>query len=241
MTTYPDVTASQQPHAPSPQQGTGNRVDWAPVPRVDLLPPEIGEARRLAGLKRVLAGSVVAVVLGCAGAVLWAQTGVSAAQDELDAVQARSASLHAEQAKYAAVPRVVGLIDAVSTARQTAMAQDVLWYGFLSDLGLTTPRGVSLLDLEVSLDDTSAAAAPSTDPLASPGIGRVTFSGKAAHFPDVATWLDGVGTLHGLDGSTLQTATRAQGAANDGTPITFTSTVQVTRAALTHRYDRKAN
>jgi hypothetical protein len=124
------------------------------------------------------------------------------------------------------------------------MGQDVLWYGFLSELSMTTPKGVSLVSLEVGLDDNSEPSGPSDDPLTPSGIGHVSFSGKASHFPDIAGWLDAVGTVHGLDGSTLQTATRGEAdapATTSGGPITFTSTVQVTSKALTHRYDRKAD
>jgi hypothetical protein len=242
MTTYPDVTAPQQV-APAPSS-TSTRVDWAPVPKVNLLPPEIVEGRRLARLKRVLGGVLVVAAAGCAGAVVWAQAGVSSAQDEVDAAQARATTLQAQQAKYAEVPRVTGLIDTATTARQTAMGQDVLWYGFLSELSMTTPKGVSLVSLEMILDDSAQPPGPADDPLTPSGIGHVSFSGKATHFPDIAGWLDAVGGIDGLDGSTLQTATRGDAQAAPTTadgPITFTSTVQVTSKALTHRYDRKAD
>jgi Tfp pilus assembly protein PilN len=242
MTTYPDVTAPQPGAAPAPT-GTSTRVDWAPVPKVNLLPPEIVESRKLAGLKRVLGGVLVIAVAGCAGVVVWAQAGVGSAEDEVQVAQARAATLQAEQAKYAEVPRITGLIDTATTARQTAMGQDVLWYGFLSELSMTTPKGVSLVSLEVALDDSSGPSGAPGDPLTPSGIGHVSFSGKASHFPDVAGWLDAVGSVHGVDGSTLQTATRgdADAPATTGGPITFTSTVQVTSKALTHRYDRKAD
>ena len=241
MTTYPEVTAPQPDAAPAPT-GTSARVDWAPVPKVNLLPPEIVDARRLARLKRRLGGVLVLAVAGCAGAVVWAQAGVSAAQDEVDVAQSRASVLQGQQARYAEVPRLTALIDTATTARQTAMTEDVLWYGFLSDLSLTTPKGVALVSLEVTLDDSSAPTGQAGDPLTPHGIGHVSFSGKADHFPDVAGWLEAVGSVHGLDGSTLQTATRGVAGAADGNgPITFTSTVQVTSTALTHRYDRKAD
>jgi Tfp pilus assembly protein PilN len=243
MTTYPDVTAPGGAPGPSDAVATA-RVDWAPVPKVNLLPPEIVEGRRLTRLRKVLGGGVLVVVASCAGAAVWAQAGVSSAQEELDAAHARGAILQSEQAKYAQVPRILGLIDDAAAARERAMTNDVLWYGFLSDLSLTTPKGISLESLEMTLDDGSTSA--TRDPLTPSGLGHVTFSGKAQHFPDVAAWLEAVGTLHGLDGSTLQTATRgtndgsAGGTAN-GNGITFTSTIQVTGKALTHRYDRKAD
>jgi hypothetical protein len=244
MTTYPDVTAAPQPGpAPEPTTSSSTRVDWAPVPRVNLLPPEIVDGRRMGQLKRMLGGTLAVVVAGCAAAVVWAQLDVSSAQDQVDAAQARSTMLQTEQAKYAAIPRINNLIDTATTSRQTAMSSDVLWYGFLSDLSMTTPKGVSLISLEVALDDSSAPSSGVPDPLATSGIGHVSFSGKASHFVDIAGWLNAVGSVHGLDRSTLQTATRGVdgAAAGKGGPITFTSTVQVTTKALTHRFDRKAD
>jgi Tfp pilus assembly protein PilN len=243
MTTYADVAAggSGGPAAAV----VSARVDWAPVPKVNLLPPEIVEGRGFVRLKRLLAAGLLVVVGSCAGAAVWAQAGVASAQEGLDAAHAQGALLQAEQAKYAQVPRILGLIDDAGAARERAMAEDVLWYGFLSDLSLTTPKGVSLQSLEMTMDDTGATGA-AADPLTPAGLGHVTFSGKAEHFPDVATWLEAVGSVHGLDGSTLQTATRGTtGDTSGGTPgggaITFTSSIQVTSKALTHRYDRKAD
>ncbi|MGZ4624729.1 MAG: PilN domain-containing protein [Kineosporiaceae bacterium] len=240
MTTYTDVAAPGAGSAPEPVSTA--RVDWAPVPRVNLLPPEIVQARSLARLKTVLGGVLVVVLASCAGGVAWAQSGVASAQAELDASQARTAILRAEQAKYAQVPRILGLIDSAAAAREQAMKQDVLWYGFLSDLSMTTPSGVQLESLEMTLD-VGTSTPPAPDPLTPAGMGQVTFSGKAQHFPDVASWLEAVGTMHGLDGSSLQTATRdpGTGGGKTGQGITFTSTIQVTNKALTHRYDRKAD
>jgi Tfp pilus assembly protein PilN len=233
MTTFPDVTAPART-----ETVTSSRVDWAPVPKVDLLPAEIVQARRLASLRRVLAGGVVAVALLCVGGTLWAHSGAAAAQEDLDAVQARGAQLRSEQARYAAVPKLLNLIESADAARERAMSQDVLWYGFLSDLSLTTPKGVTLSGLQVSLDKPAVA----TDPLVPPGLGTVTFTGSAQRFPDVAAWLDAVGSVHGLDGSTLQSASREDPAAAAGArAVNFTTTITVTSKALTHRYDRKAD
>ena len=165
MTTYPDLAPAGA--APAPAVSSA-RVEWAAVPRVDLLPPEIQQGRRLAALKRVLAGAVAATVVVCVGGVAWAQAGVGSAQDDLDAAQARGATLRAQQVTYAQVPKVLALIDAAGAAREQAMGKDILWYGLLSDLSLTTPEGVKLDSLTVGLD-TSGTQAPVTDPL---GAGR---------------------------------------------------------------------
>ena len=235
MTTFPDVTAPGRTESAV----TSARVDWAPVPKVNLLPREILQGRRLARVKRALGAGVGVTVVVCAAAAAWAVAGASAAQEDYDAAQSRAAILRAEQARYAAVPKVLGLIQAAGTARERAMSSDVLWYGFLSDLAVTTPKGVTLSGLQVTLD----TAVASSDPLTPAGIGSVTFTGTAQHFPDVAAWLDAVGTVHGLDGSRLQSATRAgtEAATDASSGVNFTSSITVTSKALTHRYDRKAN
>jgi Tfp pilus assembly protein PilN len=238
MTTYPTLASGPGgAGAPPRAEGavTSARVDWAPVPKVNLLPPEILQARRLARLKRGLAAAVVVTVVGCAGATVWAQSGASDAQAQLDVVQARGTLLRADQARYAAVPKLLDLIQSAGAAREKALAHDVLWYGFLTDLAVTTPDGVTLTGLQVTLDKPASGQ----DPLVKPGIGSVTFTGTAQHFPEVAAWLDAVATMHGLDGSTLASAVRSPESGASG--VTFTSTVQVTSKALTHRYDRKAD
>ena len=216
---------------------TSARVEWAPVPKVNLLPREVLQARQLAGLKRVLAGAVAAVVLACVAATVWAQAGASAAQGELDAAQAKGAELRTEQARYAAVPKLLNLIQAAGAARERAMSQDVLWYGFMSDLAVTTPKGITLNGMQVSLDKPTV----NTDPLVPTGLGTVTFTGTAKHVPDVAAWLDAVAHIHGVDGSSLQSVTRDDATGGRAGTLNFTTTVQVTSEALTHRYDRKAD
>jgi hypothetical protein len=241
------MTVNVDTAAPTPSPAsTSAPVDWATVPRVNLLPPEILQSRRTAGVKRVLVIAVGATLAVCAAGVLWAQTTVSSAQEDLDAAQARGAQLRAQQAKYAQVPTVLGLIDGIAGAREKSMSRDVLWYGLMSDLAMTTPKGVKLDSMTVSFDQANPGGTP--DPLTPAGIGHVDFTGKATRFPDVAAWLEAAATLHGLDGSTLQTATRgdstsgsSSGTGSTTGPVTFTSTIQVTSTALSHRYDRKAD
>jgi Tfp pilus assembly protein PilN len=221
------------------------RVEWAPVPRVNLLPPEILDARRFVGLQRRLAAGVGASVLLAGLGFGWAWLEVSHAQADLEATQATTRSLTAQQAKYADVPRVLAQVDAAKSAREQALGQDVRWFRFLGDLALVTPSTVSLSSLQITLDSAggSTAAAGSSNPLAAKGIGLVTVSGTAARYPDVATWLEAIVKVHGLDSSTLQTATRDETGAAGGTSgaVQFTSKVQLTADALSHRYDRKAS
>jgi Tfp pilus assembly protein PilN len=246
---------------------TRTRVEWAPVPKVNLLPPEVLEARRFARTQRVLAGVVGLTVVVAAASVGWAQSGVGSARAALEATEARTAGLQAEQTRYADVPRLLSQVSAAELAREKALADDSLWYRFLGDLAVATPADVSLSTMSITVGAqpgeagaagaaaaTGAATAgpsPAVGSLPAPGaagaagapgapaaaqpLGRLTFSGKAQAFPDVAAWLDAVARLRGLDGSSLQTASRDSA---DGV-VSWTSSISLTSDALSHRYDRK--
>ncbi len=216
---------------------TRNRVDWATVPRVNLLPPEILENRSFRRNQLIMAAAVVAsVVLG--GAVtLWSQHEVTAAERERDIVAARTTELRGQLAALDEVPRVIGQVDGARQARERAMANDVLWYRFMDELAVTTPNQVWLRSLQVGID--GDVAAPATDALTPPGIGEMTVSGTAARFTDVAQWLTSVVGVNGMAISRLQTATNDT-SKNADERIAFSAIVSVNREALSHRYDRKA-
>lgn len=252
-TTIPSGAAGEDPDGA--EQGiSSTRVEWAPVPKVNLLPPETLDARRFRKTQRLLVVLVAAVVLLLAGATFWSQLGVDDARASLEATQSRTTLLRAQEARYAEVPALLAQVETARSAREQAMARDVLWYRFLSDVALSVPAGVWLDGVSVqllrdgggSLAGASTGGAPAKADVLSPdGIGQVSFTGKANTMPDVAAWLDAVGEITGVDASTLKTATRtddgaAAGSAEERAPLTFTTTVTVTEKALSHRFDRKA-
>jgi hypothetical protein len=211
-------------------------VEWAPVPRVNLLPPEILQTRRLTTVKHRLAGVfLLVVVLGAAG-TLWAQNEVSQAEQALEETRSRTVALTSAKGQFAQVPLVLAEVGAATTAREQALAQDVLWHKILDAVSIITPEEVSLTDIEVTL--TAATPTAGADPLLPSGLGQIDFSGTAESFPAVATWLDAVADLPGVDGSSLKTATRPS--SGESTSLKFTTSVVVIGTALSHRYDRKS-
>lgn len=220
---------------------TRNRVEWATVPRVNLLPPEIIEGRRFRRTQTRLGAVVAATVLAGLGVTGLAQYQVAVANAEQAAVQARTTQLQAEAASYAEVPKVLGELDAATAAREQAMTGDVLWYRFLDELAVATPTTVSLTTLDMSMTLGGSGQTGSADALSDTSLGEVVVSGTATNMNDVATWLTSVGTVHGMDVSRLQSAVRNDDAAGTaGASVAFTSAVGITENALSHRYDRKA-
>jgi Tfp pilus assembly protein PilN len=239
---------------------TGHRVV-----RVNLLPSEIADARRLRLTQSVLAGGLVLVLAGMGGLYALEVSHRKSAERDLAAVQADTTRLEAEQAKFADVPKVISAIDAAETARQGAMADDVEWYRTLTNLSLTLPANVWFTNLSLTVTPpegsvaTSTASTPSstststgkaTTGTASAGVsggtgaavsggaaGLVTVEGLAMDHPDVATWLDTLAKQPGMAGAYFTTSERTL--IGKTSVVKYQSTAVLTDEALSHRYDRK--
>jgi Tfp pilus assembly protein PilN len=238
----PTGTAVLPPDEPSDVGGrTGRPVEWARVPRVNLLPPEVIEERRFRRTRTVLGWTVLAVVLACGLVTFWEQTRVDAARTKLEATRTETLALQRQQSQFAEVPKVSAELDAARAARERALGTDVLWYRFLTDLAVNTPEGAVLQSVTVTMTG-SATAPPPASGLSPTGLGSVKVSGEAKKFTDVAAWLDAAARVNGLTGTTLQSAVRADttGAASAGR-ITYAGGAVISTAALSHRYDRKAS
>lgn len=219
--------------APDPGPPAPVRIAWAPVPKVNLLPIEIIESRRFRRTQILLAGAVLVVALLAGAGTYLAQRSVSDANDELVASQARVTQLQAEQAKYAAVPQVVGQVEAATTARALAMGSDVLWYRYLNDIDGAVPAGVELSNITASLATAASAGLPSS-PLAAPGIGTIAMNGTAGQYDEVSSWLEAINKITGFSSSALTSAARA-----DGT-VGWSLTAVIDSTALSARYTKDA-
>jgi Tfp pilus assembly protein PilN len=214
------------------------------VPRVNLLPPEILETRRFRRTQAGLAAGVVCVLLAVGGVYMLAQQRSEAAAEELSVAQAETSRLKTEEAKYAEVPRIIAQVDAAKSARDYALSTNVKWYSYLNDLALAYPESVWLENLTatVAAPGATAGAAPvpvaGTNPLATPGIGTVTFSGTALEHSDVASWLDVLAGTKGFADAYFTNSSRTQIDGQD--VVNFTSQVVVTAEALWDRYENEA-
>lgn len=223
--------------------------------RVNLLPSEIEEARRLRRTQAGLAAGLGVVVLAAAGVYALQVQSKNHAADDLAATKAETVRLQAQQAKYADVPRTIAAIDAAETARSTAMANDVEWFRTLNNFSLTLPSNVWFTGVTLALQGsgtgtTPAAPAAGTTAPATPatpstpaanapatGIGVLTVQGSALDHPDVATWLDVIARQPGMADAYFSTSAKAK--IGSKTIVNFVSTATITSDALSHRYDRK--
>jgi Tfp pilus assembly protein PilN len=218
---------------------TATRV--ATLPRVNLLPPEIEEQRRLRKVQAGLGLGVLAAA-GVVGALALAALGqVNDAQAELDASKARGSALEARSAEYAEVPAVYAQVEAAEAQVAQAMGKEVRWSYFLNDLSLRVPSKVWLTSMTVTQDvDAVAAAAPVTPESAvlTPGIGSVTFSGRGFTHNDVAAWLNALAKQKGLT-QPYFTSSQVEDIGTEKA-VTFESQATITEESLSGRYTQKA-
>ena len=224
-------------------QGTTTRL--ATLPRVNLLPPEIAEAQRFRKVQAGLGLGVLAA-LGVVGALFVGATSqVADAQDELDAQNARSAKLKAQQAQYAEVPVVYAQVEAARAQLAAAMGQEVRYSYFLNDLSLSVPSKVWLTSMTVVQTDTAApvagapvTAAPGSTGYLTPGVGNVTFEGYGLKHNDVAAWLDALARTHSLNQPYFTSSKLEE---LEGTEVVkFASQATFTEEALSKRWTEKA-
>jgi Tfp pilus assembly protein PilN len=220
---------------------TETTTTLAALPRVNLLPPEIGAARRLRSLQVCLGVGVGASVLVVGALVLAAAGQVSDARGGLDTAKARGASLQSETNKYADVPAVYAAVDAKEAQLTQAMGKEVRWSYFLNDLSLITPGKVWLTNVTVTENVDAAASAvpaPAAPGLQTPNIGTVTFSGSGSQHNDVAAWLRALAGQRGLADPYFSRSTKSPIGTQDA--ISFDSQAVITDAALSGRFTQKA-
>ncbi len=212
------------------------------MPRVNLLPPEVLEVRRFRRVQYGLGGAVAAA-LGVVVLLLVLATGaVSSAQQRVDETQAEQTQLQGRLAKLNGVRQVYAQVAAGETQLRTAMGGEVQWSHFLNDLSLTIPKQVWLTNLTVTLTGSAAggAAAPApaagANPFAAPGIGTLTATGTAFSHDDVGNWLTSLAREKGYADPYFSNSTLASTGLRR--TVNFSSTVTITSAALSHRYDR---
>lgn len=207
------------------------------LPRVNLLPPEIAEARRLRQAELGAVGIVVAALLAVGGLYYQAHGEVTRANATLTATQAAGAGLRAQIAHYDFVTRTRAQVQQAQSALDAAMAGQVLWSRYLDDLSLDIPDNVWLTSMTLT-EQPGGAVTAAPNPFTPGGVATVDFTGVAFTADDVATWLDSLAKIPGFADPAFSSYTTGVIAGHQ--TVTFTSSVVVTSAALSQRFTSNA-
>ena len=74
------------------------------------------------------------------------------------------------------------------------------------------------------------------DPLQDPSIGQILFTGRSSTTPDTAAWIDALNSVPGF-ADAWTSAITGTGDEESGIHDTVASSVQLTDAAFSHRFD----
>lgn len=198
------------------------------IPRVNLLPPEIGvkraERRSYAFMGVAVAGAVAAV----AAMYLGQASRVSAAEAELAQTEAEGTKLRSDRAKLQSVEDAYAARDAGEALLTQAYARRINWSVYLHNIGLTIPENVWITTMATTAAPTPVAGTEST------AVAGMTFAGTGFAYNDVAAWLDSIIKIKGVANATFSTATDVKPSTPSGrTLVTFSSSASLMPAAVT--------
>jgi Tfp pilus assembly protein PilN len=217
-------------------------VGLSGLPRVNLLPAEIAEARRLRRIGAGLAASVLVACAGVGGLWMHEHAAVRSAQNALAQANARNVALQGQTSQYQNVTAVKAQLQNQQAMLSTALGNEVLWSHYLADLSEAMPGNVWFDQLQLQLNDGSAATTPTatTPPATTPGastptstaIGSVHLTGSALSHNDLATLLVALAGERGLANSYFTKSAEQSVTNTTKTTDEFDVTADVTPDAL---------
>jgi Tfp pilus assembly protein PilN len=205
------------------------------LPQVNLLPPEVRAARGLRQTQRLLALALVVVLAACVAVFGLSLVARGSASSDVVQAQSETSRLQAEQSKYAEVPAVLGMLDQIESARTIGMSTDVQWKTYIDAIAAVLPANVSIQSLSVTQASPMIAAPGPTNPLQSASIGQILLSGRSSTVPDAAAWIEALDSVPGFADAAVYSVAVTED--ESGVYYTVSSSVQVTDAVYSHRFD----
>ncbi|GAB3268740.1 hypothetical protein B5M43_001550 [Microbacterium sp. MEC084] len=191
---------------PRPARRPANALDVGGVPRVDLLPTELRNARawRVARGRALIIVLLAAIlVLAGVGTALWHAATTDLARD---AAAARTVELTDRQGRFGDVSALLSRITRSEEALATASADEVDWPRLLDDLGRALPAGSRVTTVAVDSTTPLTEIAQPADPLRGARIGTLTFTAFTPTIPDTAAWVRALNEVEGFENATPRAA-----------------------------------
>lgn len=185
------------------------------LPRVNLLPSEIAEARRLRRIQLGMGGAVAVAVLAVGGLWFMEHHAVSAAQASVDAANSENTSLQQQIGKYGDVTQTKNLVTAMQAQLNQATAHEVQFSHFMNALSLVLPDNAWMTQLTLTIGNgtgsgTTAAATVTPGATAAGAeqpVGSLVMAGQALNHDGVADVLRMLAKQHGVQNPYFSTST----------------------------------
>ena len=214
----------------------GGRLIIGGPPQANLLPPEVGIAAKGRVMRRNATGLIVLVVLAVIAAYAGASVLALASQVQLDAANARTQKLVAEQGKYLEVKQVTSMLETATAAQKVGTSTEIDWKAYLTDIQKSLPAGTLVTNVSAETATPVTAFTPPTAPLQGDRIGELKFTATSTSLPDVEKWLDALAKLPGyVDASPGSVSLNKEAKTYE-----VTITMHVNQDALLLRFDQAA-
>jgi Tfp pilus assembly protein PilN len=207
-----------------------SRLVLGGVPRVNLLPPEVGQAAKARSLRAGLSLLVVAAMVVVGAGYGLASLHAGTAQQALDHANQRTVELLAQQKKYVEVRKVTSNLALTTAARQVGSSTEVNWKSYLESIQANLPSGTTIVTFAAATGSPLAEFAQATVPLQGERIAELTFSAETQSLPDVPAWLNALASLKGF-----VDASPGSVSLNDGV-YTAAVTMHISEVALANRF-----
>lgn len=200
-------------------------------PRVHLLPPEVVAGQKSKTLHRIIAGSLVGVLVLLGAGTAAATWNAQLAGQRLATAQSRSDDLLAGQLEFSSVLQVQAAVDAAESARQLGTASEIDWKEYLDDIRGLLPADATIDS--VTIDSTSPLVPfeQPTVPLQASRVATANLTVTSPGLPPVADWLESFRELPGYADSAPSTITRT-----DTGGYTVTLTLHINEDAYLGRF-----
>ena len=186
------------------------RLQLGGEPRANLLPPEVLERVKAAKTRRLLAVLVVLSVVVAGGGYSLAALNAAVIEAQVTSAQQKTASLLAEQQKYAPAVTASSQVAMAQTTEQTGAATEVQWATFYDSLSKLLDPGVT-----IAAGNFSAPAAWDTPlqvsgPWRYPHVAVVTLTLNSSSPTAGADFVQAVATLPSYADATVDSITNGK-------------------------------
>jgi type IV pilus assembly protein PilN len=195
------------------------------VSQVNLLPPDILAAQR----QRRLAGVVALAGIGVIGLILVfyvLQLGsLGGVQDDIDAAEQNNAGLQRDIENLQEFEDLRAEAQAEQQLLDEVYANEISFSGILMDVSRVIPSDAALTSLTAAAQEPTPSSGGSTLL-----VGRVDVAGIALDYEAITSWLVGLERIQGWVNPWVTSISDPEAG-----PITYTSGVDLTTAAVTER------
>lgn len=203
------------------------------VPRANLMPPEMGAAKREASARRTMRFVIIVVAILVAVAVAASFYFAQTAESSYSQAQKESEALAGQKLAYADTIKLNSNVALGEASVKVGGSTDIEWGPYLQQLRAVLPDSVTIQTVDIDSENATTAYQQSTVPLDGKRIGTLTITGTTPTLPVLSDWIDGLSKLPGFVDATPGKATLGDG---DTSGYVATVTMHLDEGAFSQRF-----